>query len=222
MDTISALSTGTYSTNEVLGSSEVQSGEELYNTWITLLAAELEHQDPTDPVDTTEYTSQLMSLSQIEQQSLTNDTLATILDMAQSIENDSASSYLGATVTAEGDTSPLSGGTAEWSYALDAEASDVSIEISDLNGDLVYSTNKQNVRAGDYDFTWDGATNSGSVASDGAYVLSVSAVGVGGQAVNASTSVRGTVTGVETSGAGATLLLDNVAVPKSTVTATQL
>lgn len=222
MDTISSLSTGTYSTNEAVASSQVQSGEELYNTWITLLAAELEHQDPTDPVDTTEYTSQLMSLSQIEQQSLTNDTLGTILEMAQSVENDGASSYLGTTVTAEGDTSPLSGGTADWVYSLNGDASEVSIDISNLNGDVVYSTNTQNVSAGSHDFTWDGVTNSGATAADGAYVMSVSAIGVDGQAATATTSVRGTVTGVDTSGDGATLLLGNVAVPKTTVTSTQL
>ena len=76
--------------------------------------------------------------------------------------------------------------------------------------------------AGSYDFTWDGVTNSGSTATDGAYVMSVTATGVDGQDVSTSTSVRGTVTGVDTSGDGATLLLGNIAVPKNTVTSTQL
>lgn len=222
MDTISSLSSGTYSSNETVAASQGQSSEELYNTWITLLAAELEHQDPTDPVDTTEYTSQLMSLSQIEQQSLTNDTLEALLNMAQSVESDGANSYLGRTVTAEGDRAPMADGQAEWVYALDSEASSVTIEVSDLNGNLVYTAEERNQASGNHQFAWDGTTNSGKQANDGAYVLSVSAIGTDGQAVNTDTSIRGKVTAIDASGADVNLLLGNVSVPKNSVSATQI
>lgn len=196
--------------------STTSTAEEIYTTWIAILAAQLQNQDPTDPVDPSEFTSQLTSIASLEQQALTNETLTSLIDSVQGLEADSVLGYLGAEITAVGDTAPLSNGDASWQYSLSTDADEVTIKILDTDGNVVYTTTGD-TSSGLHDFTWDGSTDDGGIAADGAYQLVVEAADSAGDEVSATLYVKGTVTSVITTTSPALLLMDDVAVPTSYV-----
>ncbi len=195
-------------------SSTTTTAEEIYSTWIAILAAQLQNQDPTDPVDPSEFTNQLTSIASLEQQALTNETLTSLLTSVQGVESDSALGYLGASITAYGDTAPLSNGTAEWEYTLSTEADEVVLNVVDEDGNVVYTVSGE-TGAGTHEFSWDGTTNDGDTAEDGAYQLVVEAVDGDGDELTPTLYAKGTITSVDTSTSPATLLMDDVAVPTS-------
>ena len=199
-------------------SSSSSSAEEIYTTWIAILAAQLQNQDPTDPVDPSEFTNQLTSIASLEQQALTNETLNSLIDSVQGLESDSVLGYLGAEVTAVGDTAPLSNGDAEWQYALESDADEVTLKVLDTEGNVVYTTTGE-TSSGTHDFKWDGTTDDGGTAPDGAYQLVVEATDSAGDEVTASLYAKGTVTSVITTTSPPLLLMDDVAVPTSYITA---
>ncbi len=194
--------------------STTSTAEEIYTTWIAILAAQLQNQDPTDPVDPSEFTSQLTSIASLEQQALTNETLTSLLTAVQGVEADSALAYLGAEITAYGDTAPLSGGTAEWEYSLPETADEVTLYVLDEDGNIVYSA-EGSTSAGTHEFTWDGVTSDGETAADGAYQLVVEAVDSDGNEITPTLYAQGTITSVDTSTSPATLLMDGISVPTS-------
>jgi flagellar basal-body rod modification protein FlgD len=192
------------------------SAEELYNSWISILCAQLENQDPTNPVDATEFTNQLTSIASLEQQALTNETLGSLLTLVSGLQGDSLAGYIGSKITAYGDTAPLSDGSAEWQYDLDSTAESVTIKVLDEDGNVVYTTTGE-TGAGTHEFTWDGTTDDGKIAPDGAYQLVVEATDASGDDVSATLYACGTVTGVDLTGNTATLLMDGISVPGSYV-----
>ncbi|WP_029015127.1 flagellar hook assembly protein FlgD [Niveispirillum irakense] len=163
---VSTSSSSSSSSSSVLGD---------FNSMLTLLLKQLETQDPTSPMDTSTYTSQLVSMSQLEQQSKTNDLLTEMQgSLSGLMSSNVAYGYLGQTVEVEGDTAPLQNGTASWKYDLPSGADDVTVTITDANGNKVYS-GEAPADAGTNSFTWDGTLADGSKATSGAFTLSVTA-----------------------------------------------
>lgn len=204
------LASLTSSSDSTSSSSSTSDAEDIYNTWITILCTQLENQDPTDPVDATEFTSQLASIASLEQQVLTNDTLSSLLTAVENMGSDSLVDYLGCTVTAYGDTTYLSDGSASWAYELETEAESVTISVLDEDGNVVYTT-EGSTTAGSHTFTWDGTTDDGATAADGAYQLVVEATDADGDSVDTTLYAAGKVTAVDMT--EDTLLMGNVAVP---------
>ncbi len=205
----SAVQSSTTSTTQT-------SAEESYQMWISILATQLENQDPTDPVDTTEYTNQLIGISQLEQQTLSNETMSSLLVSLQSVENDTSYGYLGEEITALGDTAPLSDGTAKWIYDLPSDASSVVLEVQDTDGNVVYTVDGE-TSSGVHTFTWDGTSDDGSIAEDAPYVLSISAYNDDGELLDVTQYVQGTVTNIANDGTETLLVMDGVSVSKSTL-----
>ena len=214
MSSVSAVSSSTDTTSTATTATET--AEDLYNTWITILATELQNQDPTDPVDTSQFTSQLISLASLEQQSLTNDTLSSVLEAVEALQADSAFNYLGATITAVGQTAPLTDGSATWLYNLASDAQEVTLTVTDQDGNTVYETEGE-TSAGTHTLTWDGTTDDGDIAEDGAYTLTVTAVDGTGESIEVDTYISGVVTGIGTDSDSKVLLLDSVYVDRDNV-----
>lgn len=191
-------------------SSTTTDAEDIYNTWISVLCTQLENQDPTDPVDATEFTSQLASIASLEQQVLTNDTLSSLLTAVEGMNGGSLADYMGCTITAYGDTSYLSDGSARWEYDLESAADSVTISVLDEDGNVVYTT-EGSTAAGANTFTWDGTTDDGETAADGAYRLVVEATDADGETVDGTLYAIGTVTSIDMT--DDTLLMGNVSVP---------
>jgi len=178
-----------------------------YDMFIQLLCAQLENQDPLDPTDATEFTNQLVQYSNLEQQMATNDKLDEVLSSIDLMSMSSGVGYMGHTVEAEGDTiSVQDDGTvdAAWVYSLDSAATDVTLTVTDEDGNVVWEGSGDAAK-GRNDFTWDGKDSDGNTVEGGAYTLSVEATDADGTAIGSTIYVSGKVTGV-TSSDGTTIL----------------
>jgi flagellar basal-body rod modification protein FlgD len=206
---------GSSSTSNSTSSSQVSTA---YNTFITLLTSQLQHQDPLNPTNTDTFTQELIQLSGVEQQLTTNQTLSSMNGDLTTITQANGLGYVGKTVTASGATSPLQNGSAQWDYTLNSSAQTVTLNVKDSNGNTVYSTSG-NPASGQHSFSWNGTTSSGTAQSSGDYTLSVTATDASGNSVSTTTSMVGQVTGVDTSSGSTQLLVGDIDVPIANVTA---
>lgn len=188
-----------------------------YNTFITLLTSQLQHQDPLNPTNTDTFTQELIQLSGVEQQLTTNSTLSNMSKDLSTITQANGLGYVGKTVTASGSTAPLQNGMAQWDYTLNSAAQNVTLTVKDANGNTVYSA-AGDTNSGQHSFSWNGTTNNGSTVTSGDFTLSVAAADNVGNPVTTTTSMIGKVTGVDTSGGSTELQVGDVKVPVGNVT----
>jgi flagellar basal-body rod modification protein FlgD len=184
--------------------------------FLQLIVSQLQNQNPLDPTDTTEFMGQLVSYASYDQQTEMNSSLNTLVSSMNSLLTSNGVGYIGQTVEAKGDTTPLSDGQATWGYSLSSAASSVSITVKDQDGSTVYSTTGD-TSAGSHTFTWDGTTNAGGTAADGDYTISVNATNAGGSSVLDYTTVVGTVTGVDNTSGTTQLLIGDTTVALNNV-----
>jgi len=179
--------------------------------FLTLLLAQLQNQDPTSPVDSNEFLSQLASLSEVQGINQLNTSFSSLSNSLTSSQALQASSLLGHEVLAASSTGTLAtaGATLTGAVSVPQTSSQVTLNISNSAGVLVDSINLGAQSAGLANFSWNGQTSNGSAAPAGTYTLSAQVAGVAsGTAVP--TLVNGTVDSV-TMGAGSTGLTLNVA-----------
>lgn len=129
-----------------------EEAEELQQQFLQILLTQLQNQNPLDPVDTTEYTNQLVQYSSLEQQIDTNLKLNNILDTLQVSSSFSAFSYIGNDVEIATNMSAMQNDSAEWTYSLDNKATDIEIKIRNGRGQLVHSYDPGVQNAGAYNF----------------------------------------------------------------------
>lgn len=169
---------------------------ENFDTFLTLLTTQLKNQDPLSPMDSTQFTQQLVQMTGVEQQLLTNDLLEKLVANTGSGVA-TAVSLIGKEVRADSNLSALSGGKAEWVYKLDRAADDVKVEVLDSKGRIVQTVAPTDNAAGEHTFVWDGKTADGSKAADGIYSLRVTAKDSEGSTVASGVLAQGVVTGVQ-------------------------
>src|SRR5579875_3860626 len=134
------------------------------NDFLTLLTTQLTHQDPLAPMDSTQFTQQLVGFSQVEQQIQTNSNLSTLISLQQSGQGTNAVSYLGTVVEANGNSLPLVNGQAKFSYTLPSTAQSVKVTISDQNGNVI-NTVSGSANSGKNVVTWDGTDGTGKAVT---------------------------------------------------------
>jgi flagellar basal-body rod modification protein FlgD len=176
-----------------------------YSQFLKLLTTQLQHQDPLKPMDTKDFTSQLVQFANVEQSIATNKNLEALLSVQQANQNAQAATYIGRTVEAIGDKQPLVDGKATFGYAFEGTPKTVQLFISDANGNTVFQTTGE-TGAGGHSFTWDGKDMNGLTAPAGDYKIRVSALDAAGANVKTSTSVNLKIDGVEMATDGAKLL----------------
>ena len=169
---------------------------ENFDTFLTLLTTQLKNQDPLSPMDSTQFTQQLVQMTGVEQQLLTNDLLEKLVSNTGSGVA-TAVSLIGKEVRADSNLAALSGGKAEWVYKLDRAATDVKVEVLDSKGQIVQTIAPTENGAGEHTFKWDGKKANGSAAADGVYSLRVTAKDSEGSTVTSSVVAQGVVTGVQ-------------------------
>ena len=147
---------------------------ENFDTFLTLLTSQLKNQDPLSPMDANEFTGQIVQMTGVEQQLLTNDLLQKLVSNTAG-GLDTALGLIGKQVRAVTTDAALTNGKAEWVYKLDSDAADVKVEVLDARGQVVSATALADVKAGDHDFTWNGKNALGQTLPDGTYTLRVSA-----------------------------------------------
>lgn len=173
-----------------------------FDDFLKMLTVQLKHQDPSEPMDTNAFTSQIVQFASVEQQLSTNTNLETIINQNSNSGIQGASRYMGTSVQAKGNAGFLQNGTAPFVYNLPDAAKEVKIAVYDNSGSLVFSGNGSGA-SGDNLVTWDG-TNSitGQKMGDGDYYISVKATGYDGKSMDATTYTVGHVSAVSTDSDG--------------------
>ncbi|GJD35521.1 flagellar hook assembly protein FlgD [Methylobacterium aerolatum] len=214
---ISSLVTSSASSSTQTGTASSASGlANNFNQFLTLLTTQLKNQNPLDPMDTNQFTQQLVQFAGVEQQLKTNDRLDTILSASQAASTASATSYIGKTITTDGASTQLADGSATWTLDPARAAAKAVVTISDSKGNVVASQTTT-LAAGSQAFTWNGKTSAGLNAPAGTYSIKVAATDATGSSVAVDTSVTGLVSEVDLSGGTPVLLVGSQRVPLSSV-----
>jgi flagellar basal-body rod modification protein FlgD len=187
-------------------------------TFLALLTTQLKNQDPLSPMDSSQFTQQIVQMTGVEQQLLTNDLLAALVGMNDGGLAESVN-LIGKTVTATTGAATLDDGKATWAYNLPKAASDVTLEVIDSSGKTVASKALKAVGSGDQTFEWDGKTNLGADLPEGDYGLRITATDSAGAKITATQTLTGVVTGVQTVAGTQVVTVGKTKVPISSVTA---
>ncbi|MEX1146872.1 MAG: flagellar hook capping FlgD N-terminal domain-containing protein, partial [Sphingomonadales bacterium] len=164
MEIVNSVNTGQAS--ESRASSAGASLAQDFDTFLTLLTTQLQHQDPLEPMDSKEFTQQLVSFSGVEQQIQANKNLEDVIGKLASQDMAAAVSYIGQDIIAMSDKASLRDGAAQWVYALEGGADDVDLTIKDGNGVTVRTLNGE-TDAGTHSLNWDGRDENGNQMPDG-------------------------------------------------------
>ena len=214
---VSSTTTTASTTTSSATSTANSSASTAYSTFLTLLTTQLTHQDPTNPTDTNQFTSELISLASVEQLEAVNSQLTSMVTKINNLTASNGIGYLGTTVSWSGDTAPLQSGSAAWSYTLPSDAASVSLTVTDSSGNTV-ATATGDTTSGSHSFTWNGTGSDGTSYSSGDYTLTVTAKDSSGKALTTTTTAKGKVTAVDSSSGTSTLDVGGVSVGLSDVT----
>ena len=183
-----------------------------FNDFLSLLTTQLKNQDPTAPMDTNQFTSQLVQFTAVAEQISTNATLGQLLTSSLAQQLGQASGLVGKQVTFSGGALPLQDGAAQVDFQSNG-AQPVQVAVTDAEGNVVQSQTVA-ASAGANTWSWDGSNAAGRQLPDGAYTVAVTAAGAAlpFQAV-------GTVTGAEQANQTVQLRFDATSVPFANVVA---
>jgi flagellar basal-body rod modification protein FlgD len=167
-----------------------------FQSFLTLLTTQLQNQNPLDPLDTNQFTQQLVEFAGVQQQLNTNDSLATLVSLQQATQSTQALGFVGKTAVVKGDTAALSNSSATWQLSIPSN-SNVDITIASSTGQTVY-TGSYSVAAGNNQpFTWNGQGNDGTQWPNGSYTLTATAKDSSNNSVGVTTAIEGVVNSVD-------------------------
>lgn len=166
------------------------SAQSLSDTFLKLLVAQMNNQDPLNPVDNSQVTSQMAQISTVTGINSLNSTVTQLVSQLQQSQAVQSSQLTGHTVLVPGNSLTLASTSAGGStssqtlaayggFSLGQAADSVSVTVKDSNGATVRTINLGALGAGVQDFSWDGTTDSGSQAAAGSYSYSVNAQAAG-------------------------------------------
>lgn len=169
---IAALTSGATQTESNVAKKSLS---ENFDQFLTMLTVQLQNQDPLSPMDSTEFTNQLVMFSQLEQDIKANENIEQVIALQKSAETTAALSYLGKDVKAASSIVYLDGGETEFSYDMPAGADTASVTVFDADGNIV-SILPAETTPGHHTEIWNGEDAQGVLQSDGIYSILVSAV----------------------------------------------
>jgi flagellar basal-body rod modification protein FlgD len=167
-----------------------------FQTFLTLLTTQLQNQNPLDPLDTNQFTQQLVQFASVEQELKTNDQLTTLVSLQQTAQSTQALTFVGKTAVVDGSTTALTNGAATWDLSFPKDSS-LNVSITSSTGQTVFS-GSYTVKAGDNQpFVWDGKGTDGTQWPDGQYKMTATAADGSGNSVAVSTAIAGVVSSVD-------------------------
>jgi len=168
-----------------------------FDTFLTILTAQIQNQDPLQPMDSTQFTQQLVQFSGVEQQIRVNSQLETLIKATNAGAGASLSGYLGQTAEIDSTGAEFTGDTVRWRYQLPSDAASSTVTVTDGAGKVLYSRTGA-TKAGTHEFDWNGELNNGGrAATDKPYWISVVAEDANQKAIKPSHSLVTTITGVD-------------------------
>ena len=180
-------------------SSSITNGNSLaetFDTFLTLLTTQLQYQDPLDPMDTNEFTSQLVQFTGVEQAINTNKKLDNLISLQNSKQLNDAVGYIDKNVGADGIVLMLQDGQSTLTYDLGGNAAKANVLIIDEQGNTV-RTLPGDTEVGHHELVWDGLDENGNQMPDGLYGFLVTAVDTDNKSVPLVQGTVGKVTGVK-------------------------
>ena len=187
--------------------------------FLRLLVTQLENQDPLDPMDSEQFTSQLTQFNSLDQLIEMNRKLETVAASQTALANLQTTMLIGREVTAEGNQLYLdSDGASPIYYNLQTSATRVVVNITDLDGSLVRTLELGAQDAGEQTLSWDGKDNAGLSVPPGVYDFEVNPFDVAGEKVGVVTRIQGIVTGVSLADGEPMLSVGDLELPVSAVT----
>jgi flagellar basal-body rod modification protein FlgD len=167
-----------------------------FQTFLTLLTTQLQNQNPLDPLDTNQFTQQLVQFAGVEQQLKTNDQLTTLVSLQQTAQSTQALGFVGKNAMVDGSTTTMTNSSANWILGVKTNST-VNVSIANSTGQTVF-TGSYPVNAGNGQaFAWDGKGNDGTQWPDGKYTLTAQAADSSGNSVAVSTEIVGVVSSVD-------------------------
>jgi flagellar basal-body rod modification protein FlgD len=189
---------------------------ETFDNFLVLLTTQLENQDPLSPLDTNQFTEQLVQFTGVEQALKTNSKLEELITLQNANRLNNAASFVGKSVEAETLVTMLNDGSANLTYTLSGNADSTVITIVDENGQTVRTLTGE-TGEGHHELVWDGKNQYGVDLDDGVYGFHVLASDAEGEEVPSGQGTIGTVTSVEVIDDEVYLNLDEVQVPLDSV-----
>jgi len=182
-----------------------------FDQFLNLLTTQLKNQNPLEPLDTNQFTQQLVQFAQVEQQLKQNETLSSLLSMSKSATTANAMAFVGSRVTMDGATSALKDGKAEWRLNAPRAAA-ATVTVKDKTGNVV-ATESATLNAGDQTFKWNGRTSTGGSATDGDYTIVIDAFDAQRNRVPITSEVTGIVDGADFTGETPVLIIGATRTP---------
>ena len=186
-----------------------------FSTFLTLLMTQLKNQDPTSPLDSSQFTSELVQFSSVEQQVNTNTNLTQLIQLTQASQVEQSSALLGKPATVSSTQLSLQNGTGKINFNT-VTAEPVVIGIYNSSGAEIQAAT-MNTAAGANTWQWNGQAANGVTQPDGIYNVTVNSVGTNGSVSTVPFTVTGTVTSVQNSGGTVDLQMGGLTVPFSSV-----
>jgi flagellar basal-body rod modification protein FlgD len=167
-----------------------------FQSFLQLLTTQLQNQNPLSPLDTNQFTQQLVEFAGVQQQINTNDSLATLVSLQQTAQSTQALGFVGKTAVVKGNTAAMTNSEAAWQLNVPT-ASTVNISIANSSGQTVFSNSFAANAGNNQTFNWNGLGNDGTQFPDGNYTLTATAKDSTGNTVAITTQVEGVVNSVD-------------------------
>jgi len=210
-----ASSSGTNSAASSLGTNALQSLGSNFTSFLSLLTTQLQNQDPTSPMDTNQFTQELVEFTGVQQSVTTNTNLSQLISLTQGSQVLQSTQVVGDTATVTSPQIALQSGTGTITFnATSAEPVQVAIVNS---ADTPILDGTINAQAGANSWTWNGHDNNGDTMPDGAYGIALETGTSGSNAQPVTFSVVGTASGLTNTPSGMRLEIGALQVPMSSV-----
>lgn len=181
-------------------------------TFLKLLTTQLRNQDPLSPMDTNAFTQQLVAMTGVQQQILSNQLLQQMVSGQGGLGN--SVGLIGKEVKVNTGASTLQDGSADWHYTLPAGAASATFTVIDAQGNTVWSEDQSNLSTGDHTFNWDGKDLTGTQRPDGTtFGLKITAKAADGSSVASQTWLQGTVSSIQQINGETVALVNGTQVP---------
>jgi len=168
--------------------------------FLQLFLAQLNHQDPLNPLDSTEFSAQLAQFSSLEQLFNVNENLESLKGIESGGNRFQAIELIGKEIEAEGNIISLEENEMGYgSYTIEEDA-DCTVYIRDINGYTVREMSLGTLNAGPHSFNWDGRDNNGDILNEGFYAFEIEAMTASGEYTYTETRIKGQIDRVNMEG----------------------
>jgi flagellar basal-body rod modification protein FlgD len=207
---------GTGSAISQTGTSALSSLSNNFTNFLGLLMTQLQNQDPTSPLDSNQFTSELVQFTSVQQQIDTNSNLTQLIQLTQASQIEQSAALIGKPVTVTSSQLSLQDGTAAINFNT-PDAEPVGIAVTNAKGEQI-QTATLTTSAGANTWTWDGKSATGATMPDGAYNVSVITVGAKGATAPVPFTVTATATSIQNNAGTVDIQMGGLTLPFSAVT----